>query len=532
MYRDLIRLGALVMVLGLALDPFAQQLVQFDQHLAHDRSIQAKIGLAKRYSEGTYLDGISTYGASDPTADPSLQSGVLYGLVQPYDTILQQTSFSCPSGNCTWLPFESLAVCSVCNDIKDKIFSYQSMDDLWAILDSPSTPGSNSSKTTFEVPNGLLISNEDGLTPMEIFWVEMTSFGTGNATKTNTLTDNDSLIWAMSFLRRKRSGQSTAKWPDVPLEALECGLYYCVNLYQSSVNNGILQETEVRVEDAKRDPNSFDVLNPLQLGETIVVPASYWEMRNNPFQNLEYNPVTSNYVRTDLMLGDHFNVSMAAIYSISTYFQQHFKNSIALNFTERNMNGHNKSANFGINSLNGFYRASRVVDTGNILLPDFSPNIMPAIYNSTNLTETFRCIARSMSNTLRATDAGTVQSGSSQIVLTYYRVQWPWITLHAALTALGVLFLFLTIETTRRVNVPVWKSSSLAPIACARDFGNFSNRVESVAAMEERAKSYQVRLLGNHQYEHLVHDADDDRGVSIEMSPSIHMSVQHADSGR
>ena len=49
------RFGALVMVVTIALDPFAQQLVQFDQEMRFtaDTAGQAKVPFANRYSKGS-----------------------------------------------------------------------------------------------------------------------------------------------------------------------------------------------------------------------------------------------------------------------------------------------------------------------------------------------------------------------------------------------------------------------------------------------------------------------------------------------
>ena len=135
-FRSLLWLGAFITVLAIALDPFAQQLVQFEQHLSNTTDTQTIIARAQRYSKGTEVE-ISTENPPPGVitmADYSMQSAISYGLVQQYDTVVQQTSFKCPSGNCTWSPFESLAVCSVCNNLTDQLTAYAAPNDLWTDL--------------------------------------------------------------------------------------------------------------------------------------------------------------------------------------------------------------------------------------------------------------------------------------------------------------------------------------------------------------------------------------------------------------
>jgi hypothetical protein len=118
--------------------------------------------------------------------------------------------------------------------------------------------------TTIRLPNGLFINNVDGVSYTAPAYsdggygfVYMTTLGTGNASKTNSLEDNDSLIWAMSILKLQEPSNSSLVWPNIPVEGIECGLFYCVKQYSSTVQNGVLQETETYVSTISRDSNSW-----------------------------------------------------------------------------------------------------------------------------------------------------------------------------------------------------------------------------------------------------------------------------------
>jgi ribosomal protein L3 len=84
---------------------------------------------------------------------------------------------------------------------------------------------------------------------------------------------------------------------------------------------------------------------------------------------------------------------------------------------------------------------------------------------------------------------------------TFYRIQWPWIALHALLVLAGTAFLAITIVETKHVRVPAWKSSSVAPLSCSAEIGDVLAGIESIEIMEERASQHRVRLFGDEKYQ-------------------------------
>jgi len=73
----------------------------------------------------------------------------------------------------------------------------------------------------------------------------MASYGTDNATATNTSRDINTLIWFISMMKVLPDPDGDdVKWPQLPVNATECALFYCVNSYTANVTNGILHENE------------------------------------------------------------------------------------------------------------------------------------------------------------------------------------------------------------------------------------------------------------------------------------------------
>lgn len=137
----------------------------------------------------------------------------------------------------------------------------------------------------------------------------MTTFGTGNASKTNTFNNDvniaDSLIWSMGILRVRPLANTDAVWLSRAVEAMGCGLYYCVKQYSSGGENGVLLETETQINNAPRDPNSWQ-LDDEDLDRLDVK----FYANADVIDSIEYNETTFPMSpRTDLMFGNEFNVS-------------------------------------------------------------------------------------------------------------------------------------------------------------------------------------------------------------------------------
>lgn len=411
------------------------------------------------------------------------------------ENVIQQGSFNCPTGNCTWPPFESLAVCNRCTDVTARLES---------IVPSTEIP---SSVTSFRLPNGLYLSNANGweygtantnLTtgggiPIN-GGIMMTTLGTANATETINAPDLDTIIWSMSMIRVSPDGPTVA-WPYLPLTAMECTLFYCVNSYKFETSNGNLTVASEQIMDARRAENSWKVIDSVEK----VLDES--ELESIAFQS----PLSEVFSRTDLMLvspasGNRFNISQIAIDSISYYYQSTFSSGLC----DFNISDSKKGW------LNGYYMNNTDIQ--------YEPSIMQALFASQDLNATFTALAASMSNAIRTgadeTFDGILQvvTGSKGDLTTFYRVVWPWISLHCFIVVTGVVFLLLTIRENKKHgwSVPMWKSSSLAVLNRGQKVAGILSGMQTVEQMKAMSKASQVVLLDkmedNSSLEHLAFD--------------------------
>ncbi|KAF2235165.1 hypothetical protein EV356DRAFT_576091 [Viridothelium virens] len=405
-----------------------------------------------------------------------MRSAIFYGLSNSQSSAMRQLEFSCPSGNCTWDAFQSLAVCSKCEDVSDQLRKVPPSQetvfdtDSWFGSGSPPFVKKGGPLTTFSFPNGLKIVSNDGFLPK----LMMTLWSTVKPSSTIGFQSNSELIYSTFFIK----AIDNVIWPGTSLRATECALYYCVNEYTSKVLNGFLVENATQITSAKISNRSWqpsDTNNASRHDHLIADPPHFVK-------------------RTDLMLGNQYNVSQTSIDGIHAFFKNLFDGTDGVCYGGE------------LFHMNGF--AGSVLDLGWTLVPaesqetlmSFDPLIMQAFYQSTNLTDTFESIAWSMSNAIRegADEEGGKRSsvtGQNGILMNHYSIQWPWISLPITLILASYIFLCLGVYYSHKAKVPVWKSSSLAALARGRCVSDHLKGTTTISGMEDKAEGTFARLI-------------------------------------
>ncbi|KAL1392686.1 hypothetical protein HDK64DRAFT_251005 [Phyllosticta capitalensis] len=509
--RSLAGLGAVVMILSLAIDPFAQSIIDISSRNVRSAANPASVSQAKRYSLG--LDIVNwnftqTFDGDTPvynltsTPDFSMQSSILAGLSGATSTISDHAEFQCPSSQCEWGPFQSLGVCSKCNDVtsslnvtdppsgfnslqNDKALSYTPLYDWTNWGASVSRLVAPRKVTWIQLPNGLFMDGYPSLPsviPAE--QVAMVSLGTTNRSQSVSFQDLDTMLYSMSFIRVPNGMNVTENFPNVSVDATECALYYCVNEYSSHAVNGTLQES---VREVSHDQT-----------------ADSWQAVNQSISP-SYHPTSLMqsiyFPRTDLELVGSYRMSQEAINGIGSLISETMEETISLN-------------DVAIPSVvNGYYISSLSGDSY-----QFGPNAMKPLYDSTDLNETFTQLASSMSNSIRSNaDNGTVVYGKIQV--TVYKVHWPWIALPILECIGACAFLALTILKSRQLQTPLWKSSSLAVLACGASVDEGLRGASSVSEMEAVAGQRNMSLLNSGKGGAAYTSTDPDGRSDIELRP-------------
>lgn len=493
--RSFISFGTIVVILSVAIDPFVQLTVGKRNALVYENYASTQIVRAQRYSKGVYTpligqlgniemmpvtqylmdvltsltvngtDG-NTYYKTTADADFGMKSAVQYGISQPDALVTQQTNQTCPSANCTWAAFQSLAVCSACTDLTDQL--HRGVSDQAAPLDlflgsSGSYASSNTEPNTeYRLPNGLRLNNQEDKSSTT--W--MTGYGTGKESQSMSFSSKSTLIWSMAMIKVQ---DPQAKWPSSPVTALECGLWYCVNEYSPLVEKGILIENSAPALST-RSPTSWQI-SPNQ--PSFTVPQ---KLKNPPPNTLNYYDDSASLLRSDLELGAGFNMSQTAVYGISKAMNETF-------WTKPDVNKGVQVPRF-INA----YVLNRDALT-------YSPTVMQILYNSSDLNATFSALAKSMTNSIRAnSDAKLVQIGKAGSYNALIQVRWPYLILPALLTLAGGVFLIIVIHHTHAAGIAVWCSNAMPSVALGGRLGALFDDSLLLSRMGEIAKLQAVQF--------------------------------------
>lgn len=345
--------------------------------------------------------------------------------------------------------------------------------------------------TAFRLPNGLYLVNVDdewqGLIDSSEHLLSMTALGTDNVSDTMTAQETDTLIWSMSMIRVEPDPTNgSTQWPDLPVSAMECALFYCVNNYEATVSNGTLRETGKQVMDATRVQTSWELTDDYELNL----------MNESLINSIAFHKYFSAFSRTDLMLhspttGNSFNISKDAVDSISSYFQSTF----ATDFYYLDNMQNTTVEPFVNGRFNGYYSNESQIQ--------YRPSVMQALYSSKDLNETFTALAVSMSNAIR-TGADETSDGISVIVtgskgetITFYRIVWPWISLHCLVVIFGIVFLGATIRENDKDGraVPLWRSSALAIASRGEAVADILSGMQTLEEMWKKARVSRVTLF-------------------------------------
>ncbi|KAH7161109.1 hypothetical protein EDB81DRAFT_682497 [Dactylonectria macrodidyma] len=583
-----LQFGAVLTLLAIGLDPFAQQLVQLRNDLvwtpgpddfitfssqSDDGGPQAINFAATGYTKGkaittqftstntTFGDNNTSNSTTYRTAwentaiDPSMESSMLFGLSRSPSEADQRAVALCPTGNCTWEPFETLGVCHRCNNITSQLKRENGFDNIITSYSGVVQKGPFPA-TGFYLPNGHFIANVDDCPPyngrtadcktklenatvqsMPDSRLAITAFGTGNPNKTNSMKDIDTLIWSTSVIHPNVDWLNTSSlfevdwgsegypllnpkyWPDIPMQATECAVYYCVKTVNASVEGNKLIEKVVEAKTARRDPESWEYRsdNDDDIFPENIPPADERDSLefNRNYSVIERSSLSLKFPESDTRRKNQdYEIAQASVKSISAYVQNIFLGKLP-NMDEDQIQVLAKKK-LGKNAV-GFNSAAIGPGTAGdstSLGMDAYPPRLTSIWSFTkfNMTSTFYALATSMTNEIRTStfglggepsydqdNAGDIYSarieGRIGTMTVVYDIRWPWIALHAAMMLAGTFFFLVTLYYSwTSDSVPLWKGSSLATIRHGYQIGDMFEGIDSVEEMEDKARKVQIQV--------------------------------------
>ena len=487
--------------------------------------------------------------------DFSMQSSILNGLVQPKEEAQKSLRFDCPTGNCTWAPFVTMGVCHRCNNLTSELKKVDGLGEFLKYLwNNEYDWGDNwhghpdINGTALVLPNGHFMPNEDECAAkdagmscaqsgmnQDVF--AMTTYGTGNRSRTNTFRDVDTLIWSMSAIyvdgdeydRLESASKPVypekgdpeeymawSRWPRTPVSAVECAAYFCLKTVEDEVMDNVILESATEVEGVVREfPGKFEgrVWDDAEVVDTLEM------IEDNKDNKLLQDALVlaggidkwGKTFRGEMPLRSYVAINVFLRETLAATWTDE---PAALDYVRDRIPGI-------VELYNGQVRGNK----GAI------PPALSGIWGSfrVRLEESFEGLAVSMTNELR-NSAGrkpvqTFQSsngwndgldqpmmpGSIGFSSVVYRVVWYWITLHGVLLLASVFFCTMTMILSR--GIPVWKSHSLATMSQGHTIVDFGPEARTLEDLEMRAEKVEVSLALNEKRK-LLEERPDSRSSS------------------
>ncbi|KAI4600355.1 hypothetical protein KJ359_000709 [Pestalotiopsis sp. 9143b] len=241
------KLGAIITIILLAVDPFVQQVVVYEKQPVISSYANSSIPIQSYYNDYAYGQIMAL---REPTL--SMKSAINNGVFDTSDEPQYDfdVSASCATGNCTWSStYYSLGVCTKCSNTTSQITSNCGESfGTWPAL------------CNYTLPNGM------GFDGSRRGGAYMNVSGAYDSLAYN---NTQSTIATISTMRGLHDLSSSTLFGVV---SNECVLYMCVNEYQGNVTNGDFTETLVASYTGDEAP----VMNE---NITISVPNSdteYW----------------------------------------------------------------------------------------------------------------------------------------------------------------------------------------------------------------------------------------------------------------
>ncbi|KAL2206424.1 hypothetical protein CC79DRAFT_872769 [Sarocladium strictum] len=470
----ILRFGFVVMCLMMVIDPFSQQILQHEHRVNFFKELNGTSAINNNpsdYYDGNIVDsrdnlateGYRPYRHEGPIMDTamvstSMEAAILRGLTEPKEVVQGHTTatFSCPTRDCRWDSFEALGVCSRCNDITSKLEENRKFGDFFNMMwgdqegDAWYVRHINASDATaFVLPNGHFLANPNDcyvnddsqqcsfIKQQHYNYYSMTAYSTDRASRSVSLQDvNSTLIRAMSVISvdgTKMTDQDDSElygvWPNVPVVASECALYWCVKNIDSQVVDNILQEKTSEVPGWRRKMSDDATEDELSLS---FLPNS---------TGLDY-PYRGILELASLDPWGKFQVDSSTYQAVSFFLEQ------TLTMRWENETDAVKRLQKLVPNLEEMFNGAIV---GN---PMAMPASMAAIWKDkhVDLEGTFESLAISMTNEIRRNGRGLLGNdvkGQVGVSGAVYKVVWPWMAFHGIVLLGSIFFCFATWDALR-----------------------------------------------------------------------------------
>jgi hypothetical protein len=463
--RSLVSLGAIVIVLLLAFDPFMQQILSYPVRPTVDTDTQAS-ALAPQLRE--YI----------PTeATPDWESALALGYWSGQEF---NVSPQCSSGNCTWDTFSSVGICSQCAEITAIATLNCSLPDMKKDFNTTcgvsfsEGVGSNFTVVYRQAKNhqypSLVIPNTLIWMPHDIRTLNLLNYTFAGVTNP---------LWTNAYVE---IGVHSDQTPSSPISdsmfiksATGCSLSTCLRDYHVSMGNGHSSIQTSNVDFGTMYKNySKPTFSEADIGT---------ENFDNELCWMPGPPAADGYQRTKYFAFCDNNMDQLAN-SGQKFFPSGHEPANRVSWGWNN----------GTWELQDDFMVTKPSSDA-IWLNEASNPVIDRIVIA-GFNGTMANMAASLTKLGLEKTNGTV-NGTVYVTQAFVSVRWPWIILPGLLVAIGTIFLVVTIAVTKNSSMPLWKSSALVPYyhEIERLGGDDdANEYPTVSTMEKKAEEEHIQL--------------------------------------
>lgn len=402
---QLVSIGALITILATAIDPFTQQIVSYPLRLVSTGE-GAVTSRAQSYDEGRYNLPVGSGVQDAPSIDTkaSFYQGIFASDLQPLRP-------SCVTENCTFPSFDSLALCSKCENVTSEVKSSyeQGIGGLghfsgWVL------------NMTYALPGDVAIDFNAiyGDKSMKDLRYGPAFLSVANISSNFVGIKNPLLSLSTLQFKNVEAAGREGNYIKSPPEAHQCALYFCVQSYDVRIVKGTPSTKVVSSWYNETDP---------------VLPLGDNEMDRIFHRATDQDTVAATAHSTEDFVVNNRTFETALWYFTKTLSGKTFTSLSEVSPDER------------------------------------APNdVLAAMQNSVDVGVMINNLATSFTNRMRAmsSDKNSQVNGTAFISVPHVRVQWAWLSLPILLMVLSLAFLVATSLITKKSNIPVWKTSTLA----------------------------------------------------------------------
>lgn len=455
-----VTVGAIVMIVALAIDPMAQLLIRYRGCDIQVQDASARIPTRNNFREQSYdmYDGVTSIGTAFQSA---FQSAINAGMFNPESV---KISFDCPTGNCTFSEtYSTLGYCSSCTDITNDLARTCNVQN-----------GTMLDPTWIGIQCNTSLTNGFSMDSTPRF-----GFSRGNITLFTMGRSHESNLVLMVFLNSTgllgidATGKAMTPYnstapsngTDTYSNAANCNLFPCVRTYRASIEDHALTEDllstsavwgdgwEPRYRLASVDNKclSYSERQSLvSIGYTINETTDWIAYFGSGYWGNDSKPEISSFDSKvpNAIIAPHclYELSIISLQSIDNYLSLFFQGSVT------------STAGGYPWDLVGPPQAAKLFDAGNITLATINAtfanvaNSMTAYirqYNGTN-------------NILPQSDNISTVNGQVYRTETCVEIRWGYLVFPIILVASSLIFFVaMIIQTARLEGGHDWKSSPL-----------------------------------------------------------------------